>query len=76
MVRKVQTLEKPLLVLHGTGDKCVDISSSRELAKGLIFPNQKLVEYEGKCHVLLSEEEETRTKFLTDMTSFFDELLV
>jgi alpha-beta hydrolase superfamily lysophospholipase len=76
LIRKVQTLEKPLLVLHGTGDKCVDISSSRELAKGLIFPNQKLVEYEGKCHVLLSEEEETRTKFLTDMTNFFDERLV
>lgn len=75
LVRKVQTLEKPLLLLHGTGDKCVDINASRELIQGLGSVHQKLIEYEGKCHVLLSEDEQTRNQFLTDMTDFFADLL-
>eukprot|EP00212_Chloropicon_laureae_P001974 CAMPEP_0197486640 /NCGR_PEP_ID=MMETSP1311-20131121/1611_1 /TAXON_ID=464262 /ORGANISM="Genus nov. species nov., Strain RCC856" /LENGTH=431 /DNA_ID=CAMNT_0043029849 /DNA_START=141 /DNA_END=1439 /DNA_ORIENTATION=+ len=70
LVAKIQTLKKPLLILHGTSDKCVDVSCSRELFEGAQSRDKTLKEYEGKAHVLLSEDEETRERFLGDMTDW------
>ncbi len=55
---------------HGTGDKCVDVRCSRELFEGAQSRDKTLKEYEGKAHVLLSEDEETRERFLGDMTDW------
>ena len=70
LVRKLQVLDKPLLLLHGTGDKCVDVRCSKEFISGVRSSDKTLVEYDNKCHVLLSEEEETKNKFLGDMADF------
>ena len=60
----------PVLIQHGTLDKCVDVNASRQFMVGLKSPSKRLIEYEGKCHVLLSEDEETASKYLRDMSDF------
>jgi len=75
LVSKLQTLEKPLLLQHGTADKCVDVACSREFLAGVRSKNKKLIEYEGKAHVLLSEEAATREKFLSDAATFANEVI-
>lgn len=75
LLQTVMNLDKPLLILHGSGDRCVDIASSLELYDGVKSTNKDLIQYEGKAHVLLSEDEATRTKFLSDMTTFANNLI-
>ena len=54
----------PLLLVHGTDDRCVDVRSSRDFFAGAKARDKALVEFEGKCHVLLSEDEETQERFI------------
>ena len=80
MVQRLQrsAAKTPVLIQHGTLDKCVDVNASRQFIAGLKnkSPNsnkKKLIEYEGKCHVLLSEDEETASKYLQDMSDFVNQ---
>ncbi|QDZ20131.1 putative phospolipase [Chloropicon primus] len=74
-IDKLETMDKPLLLMHGTDDKCVDVRCSREFYKGSKSSDKRILEFEGKSHVLLSENEETRAKFLSGMTDFADDLV-
>ena len=53
-----------MLLVHGTDDRCVDVRSSRDFFAGAKARDKALVEFEGKCHVLLSEDEETQERFI------------
>merc|ERR1719263_224557 len=75
-VRRLQQLEKAVLLCHGTADKCVDIEASRELYAGLASKKKKFIQYVDKCHVLLCEDEPTTRKYLNDMSAFVEATLV
>ena len=50
MYDKVKDIKCPVLIIHGTRDKSVDIENSKKLVKG--FPNGKLIILEGANHGL------------------------
>merc|ERR1711959_812332 len=64
LVSKLQTLEKPLLLQHGTADKCVDVACSREFLAGVRSKNKKLI-----------EEAATREKFLSEAATFANQVI-
>lgn len=66
----LQTSRVPTLIQHGTADRCVDVAGSRTFFEGLQCEGKKLVTYNGKSHVLLSEDEKTCLKYLHDMYDF------
>ena len=70
----LQTIEVPLLLQHGSGDECVDVSASRQFIQGARAEKKTLIEYKGKSHVLLSEDKKTRQKYLDDMFTFASKL--
>ena len=67
-------LKKPLLLLHGSGDLCVDIRGSHEYFDQVQYGDKDMIVYTNKCHVLLSEDEITRNQYLKDMCTFVSEL--
>jgi alpha-beta hydrolase superfamily lysophospholipase len=82
MVKRLQrsAAKTPVLIQHGTLDRCVDVNASRQFIAGLKNKSpknkKKLIEYEGKCHVLLSEDKETASKYLQDMSDFVNQCLM
>lgn len=63
--REICGFSKPVLIVHGTEDKLVDISYSRRAAQG--YPNCRLVEVKGDHGFILSgfdESKRTTLEFL------------
>ena len=75
LLHKIRNMEHPLLVQHGGADRCVDIRGSRYLVRTL--NRQKfgasLVEYSGKCHCLMTEDEGTKAEYLETSLRFICE---
>ena len=71
LMEKLRASDVPLLLQHGTADRAVPIEGSRAFCQSVARRRKaKLIEYEGKSHVLLSEDEATREKYLNDMNTF------
>ena len=75
LLRKIRNMEHPLLVQHGGADLCVDIRGSRYLVRTLNRQNfgASLVEYSGKCHCLMTEDEGTKAEYLETSLRFICE---
>ena len=70
-MKKLQASDVPLLLQHGTADRAVPIEGSRAFLQSVARRRKaELIEYEGKSHVLLSEDAATREKYLNDMFTF------
>ena len=68
--REICGFSKPVLIVHGTEDKLVDISYSRRAAQG--YPNCRLVEVKGDHGFILSgfdESKRTTLEFLQTVHS-------
>ncbi|QDZ25146.1 alpha/beta-hydrolase [Chloropicon primus] len=75
---KISQLDAPLLVQHGTADRCVDVRGSRHIVKTLLSSQRipvDFIEYGGKCHSLLTEDDGTRRDYLENTISWIDQKL-
>lgn len=69
--RRAATLERPVLILHGTGDRMVSIDGSRRFARGPAAGHVRLIEYDA-WHALFADLGYEQR--LTDLTTWMESL--
>jgi alpha-beta hydrolase superfamily lysophospholipase len=65
-----QSLQRPLLILHGTGDRLCDVDGARQLYASAGSSDKTIHLYEGLYHEILSEPE--RAEVLSDLLAWLD----
>jgi len=68
--QRMEALEEPLLIMHGTGDLLADPEGSRQLYDRAKSGDKDLRLYEGLYHEILNEPE--RAQILADMVEWLD----
>ncbi len=68
--QRMETLEVPLLIMHGTGDLLADPEGSRQLYDRADSGDKDLRLYEGLYHEILNEPE--KAQVLADMVEWLD----
>ena len=68
---RLQELQLPLLILHGTGDVVTDPQASRELYARASSPDKTLKLYEGLYHAVVHEPEQEQV--LGDLVAWIDQ---
>jgi alpha-beta hydrolase superfamily lysophospholipase len=67
---RMEALEVPLLIMHGTGDLLADPEGSRQLYDRSESGDKDLRLYEGLYHEILNEPEQAQV--LADMVEWLD----
>jgi len=71
---RVPTLELPLLVILGTGDRLVPPAAGRMVHELASSPDKQIIEYEGLYHEVLNEPEQE--KVMDDVVGWLDARMI
>lgn len=75
ILQRLRASAVPLLLQHGTADRCVDIRGTRHIKRSLGADTCTDIEYSGKCHCLMAEDEETGQAYLGNSLKFCERIL-
>jgi len=70
MEQRMDTVDDPLLIMHGTADALTNLEGSRELYRRAASADKTLKLYEGLYHEILNEPE--KEQVLADIAGWLD----